>query len=197
MQSTMNERDNCDILDAYLADDLSPVDRARFEAHVPHCNACRDAMDQQRWIDGLLVSPLSNEQELPPIGLYGTIHSTIAGRRRLKRISFRVAVAAVLIVAVGWTVLSHRQAMLPEVQMQNAIAVATLDQAKISHPASFVAGPDAIAVPVESPDANVTIVRVYPVYREIFATRVDPDFPASELPTSHPTEVPDERPSFN
>ena len=37
-------------LGAYLDDELGPAQLAAFEAHLPGCSACRDAIDAGRWL---------------------------------------------------------------------------------------------------------------------------------------------------
>ena len=41
-------RDLVELVTDYLEDRLSPVDRARFDAHLADCDACRAFLDQFR-----------------------------------------------------------------------------------------------------------------------------------------------------
>jgi anti-sigma factor RsiW len=41
-------RDLVELITDYLEDRLSPIDRARFEAHLAECEACRTYLDQFR-----------------------------------------------------------------------------------------------------------------------------------------------------
>ena len=41
-------RELAELVTEYLEDRLSPVDRARFEAHLAACDACRAFLDQFR-----------------------------------------------------------------------------------------------------------------------------------------------------
>ena len=41
-------RELVELITDYLEDRLSPVDRARFEAHLVECEACRTYLDQFR-----------------------------------------------------------------------------------------------------------------------------------------------------
>lgn len=41
-------RELVELVTEYLEDRLSPVDRARFEAHLAACEACRAFLDQYR-----------------------------------------------------------------------------------------------------------------------------------------------------
>ena len=49
----MTQNNDCNKLDAYLTDDLSVDDVAGFESHLEACAECRDAIDEQKWIDNL------------------------------------------------------------------------------------------------------------------------------------------------
>ena len=41
-------RELVELVTDYLEDRLSPIDRARFEAHLATCDACRTYLDQYR-----------------------------------------------------------------------------------------------------------------------------------------------------
>ena len=41
-------RELVEVITDYLEDQLSPIDRERFEAHLADCDACRTYMDQFR-----------------------------------------------------------------------------------------------------------------------------------------------------
>ena len=41
-------RELVEVITDYLEDRLAPVDRARFEAHLAECEACRSYLDQFR-----------------------------------------------------------------------------------------------------------------------------------------------------
>ena len=155
----MTTNSDCNKLDAYLADDL-PVDEAlRFESHFEECGACREAIDEQNWVDRLLQSPVRI-----PATILDSFHPSLSHRRRrVWQAACGLAAAAVLIIAVGWLEL-NRQARLPSISKVQDVAVAETVQATApSKPqATFVSSTDAIAVSLESPSADVTIVQVYP-----------------------------------
>ena len=171
----------CENLDAFLAADLSPDDYERYERHQLACEACREAINQHRWIDSLLSSPERLELEPVTPALTGSVRESIAWRRQKARvIACSLAAAAVLVVAVGWTVLLNRQVLGPAA---NQIAQSTLDKNEPSPGPSlrgkgtaeapravFVGGPDLLVLPVASRHANVTIVRVYPTYQASLAS---------------------------
>ena len=172
----------CENLDAFLDDELG-VDAARhFEAHLRECAACREAIDEQRWIDSLLHSSAAVQLETAPDKILESVRTSIARRRRAMLAACGLAAAAaVVIVAIGWTSLLNRQAIGPTA---SPLATTTVP----SHPgrtatpprATFVGGPDVIVVPVESPHPDVTIVRVYPTYQSPYAAQANVERPHAE-----------------
>jgi anti-sigma factor RsiW len=171
--------DDCANLDAFLLGDLSADETLRFTAHLDQCGTCRDAVEQQRWIDELLTSPIGHDLELPPGALLDSLRTTVVASRRQTRIVACVfAAAAVVAIAAGWTVL-NRQAS--DVDAPGGIAVSGSGQIEVESPrATFVGGPEVLVVPVASRHPNVTIVRVYPTYQPSYgaqanAEHFDPD----------------------
>ena len=164
--------DNCSNLDTFLLGGLPADAESRFTAHLDHCETCRDTVDQQRWIDGLLTSPLARELESPPDQLIDSFHKSVVARRRPTRLVACVfATAAALAIAAGWTVL-NRQALdvaAPDgvginIGVDDVVSAAPEKDTETLH-ATFVGGPDVLVVPVVSRHPNVTIVRVYPTYK--------------------------------
>jgi hypothetical protein len=175
--------DDCSNLDAHLLGDLPPDAVARFTAHLDQCEACREAIDQQQWIDGLLTSPLGCELESPSSTIIQSFCTTINSRRRQTRLIACVfATAAALAVAAGWTAL-NRQA--PAIGAPNGVAVtAVIDDVAHTAPqigadpphATFVGGADVLVVPVASRHPNVTIVRVYPTYQPSYNAQANAEY---------------------
>jgi hypothetical protein len=176
----------CENLDAFLANDLSPGDSDGFEAHLLVCDTCLVAVNEQRWIDGLLRSPARIELEPLPATLQEAVCNSILTRRRHARlVACGLAAATVLVVAVGWTVVLNRQSRVPDASQIAKGAVR--DEERSSSPtlkergmekaprATFVAGPDVLAVPVASRHPNVTIVRVYTTYQAGLAAKASAD----------------------
>jgi hypothetical protein len=176
----------CENLDAFLDGELSLLESNRYESHLHVCETCREAVNQQRWIDALLGSHERLELEPVSPALRGTVCNSFALRRRQVRlVACGLAAAAAFMVAVGWTVVLSRPARIP---ISNIIVenVARADEpspnpslkgrgtAEASS-ATFVAGPDVLAVPVASRYSNVTIVRVYPTYQSSVATKATSD----------------------
>jgi anti-sigma factor RsiW len=160
----MNLHSNCNNLDSYLSDDLPVDQRAIFESHLDTCSECRDAVDQQLWIDGLLQSPVRIELEQPTVTIRGAFHSSLAQRRRrVIRAACGLAAAATLLIAVGLLKLNRQSTGTLE-STENSIAVVQPTHAPTpAEPrATFVSSSDAIVVPLESPSADVTVVQVYP-----------------------------------
>jgi hypothetical protein len=182
MPGILMNRSDCENLDAFLTDDLSPGEMSRFTAHLHECESCRDAIDQQRWIDGLLRSPLAAEPESPPATILTRVASRAARRRRQTQFAAcGLAAAAALAVAIGWTVKLNRQASGPTAVVVNDVAEIHAPKPSITEPprATFVGGSDVLVVPVESRHPNVTIVRIYPTYQPDYAAQVNAESPAA------------------
>lgn len=172
---------NCDHLDAYLADDLPVEDAARFAEHLEQCDGCRDVVDQQRWIDGLLRSGVKEVSVSPPKAVLESFRTSVLRRRRQSRqIACGLAAAAALVVAVGWTVLLNRQAGdRTKRSVEGAGLAASEHTHAIRQPrATFVGDADVIAVPVASRHADVTVVRIYSTYQPSYESEtaaIEPD----------------------
>jgi anti-sigma factor RsiW len=159
----MIRNSDCEKLDAYLAGDLSGSELVRFESHVAECTACRKAIDEQQWIEDLLQSPARIQLERTPATILDSVHVSLAQRRRVLQAACGLAAAAVLLIAVGWLGL-NRQSTCPVISKIQDVAVAEPVHAPspTQPQATFVTTSDAIAVPLESSSADVSIVQVYP-----------------------------------
>lgn len=181
---------DCDNLDAYLAGELLADGASCFEAHLPACDNCRTAVDEQRWIDELLQSPMSAALEAPPADVLPSFRSAVERRRQRHFVVAGLAAAAAVVVAVGWTaVMQNRQTNGPGDVTLNRIAANRADDEPSSDPsqdgrgvmeprATFVGGPDVLVVPVASRHPNVTIVQVYPVYQPEYAVQASAALPS-------------------
>jgi anti-sigma factor RsiW len=163
--------DHCDKLDAYLAKVLTADDAEAFASHLQDCAVCSEAVNEQRWIDGLLVASKAAPSEAPPQSVSKSVRTSIVRRnRRNMSITWWSAVAAAIIVSLGWKVL-YRQLLNPRpgaVQLVGAVDSGSSDGT--STQATFVASSRAIAVPLASRHPDVTVVRVFPTYRPPFDT---------------------------
>jgi anti-sigma factor RsiW len=187
----MNRAD-CKNLDTFLSDDLSPADASRFTAHLDECENCRDAVDQQRWIDGLLCSPLATDVEAAPSSVTSRVASRATRRRRqIQLTACGLASAAAIVVAAGWTVKLNRQTSDPIGIVNNDVPDAQAHNLAIAAPprSTFVGGPDVIVMPVESRHPNVTIVRIYPTYQPDFSAQANAQTAASADELVWPLEL--------
>jgi len=175
----------CEQLDDYLAGELAAGDVARFEAHCATCAECRAGVDEQRWIDGLLQSPVRVELESASPAFVKTIESAIEkSSQRAGVFSVGLAAAAVLLVAVGVAVLASGER--PELAGQKAVP--SNDAARVQSPSLVKASPkatvdggdDMLVVPIESPYPDVTIVRMYPIYKPQLAANMSDPQPAGD-----------------
>lgn len=160
----MNPNRNCENLDAYLSHDLPGDNRPIFESHLEDCPACRDAVDQQQWIDSILLSPARIQLERPTVTLLDPLRRSFAKRRRhILQASCGLAAAATLLIAIGLLERS-RQANGTSKSAETSLAVIEPSRAPTpAQPAAtFVSTSDTIVVPLESSSTDVTIVQVYP-----------------------------------
>jgi anti-sigma factor RsiW len=163
-QATMTEFSSCDNLDAYWDGGLTSAERAVFESHLETCSACRDALDEQRWIDDQLRSPGRIQLEQSPTLLVASIRKSLTQQRRKRlRAACGLAAAAVLLIAAGWLKL-NREATGPITERANSVAAveAVHSPPRPRPQATFESTTDAIVIPLESPDPDVTVVQVYP-----------------------------------
>jgi hypothetical protein len=164
----------CENLDAYLADALSPEAASQFVRHLDACDECRHAMDEQRWIDGMLRSEVGTSIERAPVSLVESLREAAVVQRR-RNTHFvacgLAAVAAAIVIAVGWTFMFNRQAERIAASVGAAQSAgqtaetgvrSTAASASVRPKAVFVGTGEAIAVPIESSDDNVTVVQIYP-----------------------------------
>ena len=173
----------CEKLEAFLNDELADEDVLRFEAHVVKCEACCEAVGQQRWIDGLLRSTERLESEPAPSAIRGRIRQSIMRRRKARLAACGLAAAAVVVIAAGWIFVLNRQARdaVKPVIAQAVVAEnesspnPSLKGRGTSQPprAVFVGGADVFVASVESRHPNVTIVRIYPTYKPSLASKAN------------------------
>ncbi len=159
----MTPHNDCHQLDAYLAGDLPANDADRYELHLETCAECREAVDEQKWIDSLLQSPTRIQLERVPTEILESFRSSLPPRRQTWQAACGLATAAALVIAVGWSYLTQQPTMPTTSQTPNIAATKPAYPSPPSKPqATFVASPDSIAVQLESPSDEVTIVQVYP-----------------------------------
>jgi anti-sigma factor RsiW len=190
----VNMGSECDKLDAFLLSDLGGDDAARFERHLETCTACREAIDQERWLDELLRSPARVELEPAPDALRHSIRTSVSRHRRQRRLVAGVlAVAVALAVAAGWTLWAGRPSPSPSLTGRGNTELAAQSEPSQSSgeyitKAVVIGDENTIMVPVESRYPNVTVVRVYSEYRPKHVAQAPPGQPADgdgfDLPQS-------------
>lgn len=162
----------CEHLDAFLLSDLPPAAVVRFEAHLATCADCHEAVEEQRWIDGLLQSDATATLEPAPPSL--TTLPTLNTRRRqvTRYVGPLITVAAALLIAVfGWQLIGSREneTMSPKggnlaknaASRPSAVPVLAGEPGDTNR-ARFVNRSDTIALSIESDDDNVSIVQLVP-----------------------------------
>jgi hypothetical protein len=176
----------CDNLDAHLDGDLRAREAAQFANHLSRCADCRDAVDEQRWVDDLLRSDAVMATESPPDGLRLAVRTLLAQRRRQNRlVACGLAAAAALLAALGWIQL-HRPAGGTVELAANQFGGSPLNNLPSNDPpkATFVSGANSIAVPVASKHTNVTVVRVYPTIQPAAKPPTITNDPPDAMPSS-------------
>lgn len=171
----------CDQLEDFVGDRLSARAQAQFQLHLAACTDCRQVIRDHERLDRLLASATS---ELGPVptGLIANIEQQLRGqspRQMSRRIGAFAAAATVLVAcgiwyAAGGRARPHAEASRNlEIQSNSGAAPSALndsirriDPTPVRRSAavriSFDRGSDAIVVPVESQDPNVSIFWLYP-----------------------------------
>jgi anti-sigma factor RsiW len=165
----------CRRLDAYMDGDLAPQERLAFEKHLSLCAECREAIEQLRWVDSLLQSGDAAEEAVFPGSARVNALKAISSARHRTRVRRSLiagtAAAASIVMLAAWQFssrpsapgfargLNHQTIAQDDAtprQSRGLQAAGTLTEA------TFVTDGDAIAVPLVSDDAQVSIVQVYP-----------------------------------
>jgi anti-sigma factor RsiW len=162
--------DLCNNLDDYLSGNLAEDEATAFSEHQRECGECREAVEQQQWINNLLQSPLVRELEpAPSVRILALRSRDQLSRRSSRALAATLSVAAAVVVAIGWTAL-HDHTLAPADQHATGRPSGAIDQqhAKPGPRAWFVASSGSITVPLESRSSDVTVVRVYPAFQPQF-----------------------------
>jgi anti-sigma factor RsiW len=97
-------KDFCQDMTSLLAraadEDLATADRARLDAHLSACAPCRDALEMQRAVSGLLKARADGLRVTASDALRSRIAGRIAPRRRPAFSPFRMPVAATVLLTV-------------------------------------------------------------------------------------------------
>ena len=174
----------CTQLDAFLDGELGDKDAARFEAHLPQCVTCREAVEQQLWIDGALRADEVTRHAAPATVLTTTAAAIRIARRkqRLRQVLAGGLAAASVALLAAWQLhepmAAHGSAggsvtMPVDVVQRDATPWRSRRLEEASHArgeeiatatksvATFTAGGSGIAIPVASESPDVTIVQFY------------------------------------
>ena len=172
-------QNTCELLDAFLDDELNAAEMASFEAHLSECADCRESVRQQRWIDGALRADEVTAQTAPSTVLMATAEAITDVRRQQQRrrmLTTSLAAAASVALLAAWQLQTPNLApgsaggsvtMPVDVVQREATPRRSLGleeeprtSSKIA--ATFTAGGSGIAISVASDSPDVTIVQFYP-----------------------------------
>lgn len=166
----------CARLDAFLNGELGSEDAVRFEAHLPQCATCREAIEQQRWIDGALRADEVTGHAAPTTVLTAAADAIARRKQRLGRLlAGGLAAAASIALLAAWQLYEPNAApgsagasvTMPvdvvqrEATPRRSRGVQEDAPTSAKSVATFTAGGGGIAIPVASDSPEVTIVQFY------------------------------------
>jgi len=159
----------CQLLDDYVAHDLTGDARARFEAHLPMCPECQRTLREERGLDALLTAALTQFERLPE-GLNENVRRRLGEARRRRRVAAVAALAAciVVIIGVGRLVLRPQPpAPTSQVQVPHEAPLPHAPPAAAHARVTFPKGSGVLAVSIPSESPNVTVIQIYTGLREL------------------------------
>jgi len=173
-----SHQNTCELLDAFLDGELNAVEMASFEAHLSQCDDCREAVRQQKWIDGALRADEAASQTAPHALLAATAEAIMNVRRkqRLRRLlagSLAAAASVALLAAwqlraphlapgsAGGPVTTSNNVVKRDATPRRSRGLEEEPRASSKIAATFTAGGNGIAIPVASDSPDVTIVQFY------------------------------------
>ncbi len=158
----------CQLLDDYLAHDLTGEEHARFEAHLPNCVACRRIVWEEQALKNLLTTAVERLEPVP-----GEVISRT--QRRLRSVRRRRFAAGITMIAASIVILVFvsRPLFLREVEPPQPAKhdlpqprLADVGPPPVDVRVRFPRAADVIAVPVASESPHVTVVQVYSSFRD-------------------------------
>jgi predicted anti-sigma-YlaC factor YlaD len=166
----------CRQLDGYLDGELKAEERLAFEKHLSQCAECREAVEQQVWIDDLLQSSDAAEEESLSVSAGVAARKAILSARRRTHVRRSLiaatAAACIAVIALHYVAApphaapgdargSKHQAIVQRDTIRQQ-SWARQNMTNSEPEATFVTDGAAIAVPLASGDAQVSIVQLYP-----------------------------------
>jgi anti-sigma factor RsiW len=157
----------CERLDSYLDGALPREDAERFAAHLDCCEACLFAINEQRWIDGLLGDAAALEQPASELAERIVRRARESATLPLRRRLAFVAAAAAVVLAMFFVWRGEPDARQAAALRSGGGGGEVVARSSVPPIAVVFGGDDAIIVPVESDSPDVTIVEVYPTTRAV------------------------------
>jgi Putative zinc-finger len=165
----------CQLLDDYIAHDLSADERTRFEAHLTGCRACQRVILEETELGILLTTAVETLERVPHDLILRTAH-------RLRRVRHRriagglAALAAAVVVLVFVSRPLFRSDIEPPAPMNQELPpprLADVGPPKVEVRVRFPRAAGVIALPVASESPHVTLVQVYSVSRGASVARME------------------------
>ena len=164
----------CDWLDEFLDGELPSQDEEAFRRHLDGCDRCRGEMETQRWLDETLMSV--RDKPIPAQVIRKASDRVQLTERRTRRRRWGTIigmVAASALVWIGWPSGSQEESF--ERKLVERVPTETVEepiQQAMPSPIRVTVAPDLIAVPVDLPHRDFTILKVYPA---VFPRPIDAD----------------------
>jgi len=160
----------CEQRDGYLGKWLTGDEQIEFEAHLANCLDCRQFIQEQQPLDGLLAR--ANSALLPiPEGLIDQIDHRLRRARRRRVMAWATGLAAAGVLICTFAVRFFVQQAPSDGPVQSAIAEVAPHPSQLARDprslvqVNFQPSSGVIAVPRKTENPSVTIIWVYPTIK--------------------------------
>jgi hypothetical protein len=176
----------CDLIDDYIARDLTSEQSSQFQNHLPMCPECQQVLREEKHLAGLLFEA-TTRLDVVPKSINDRIRRRWQTARQRRLATFVTAFAAsVAVLILVSRFFLHREPLEPkngvEVHREQHLPEfpTVADHVRVTFPAGVV------AVPVQSESPNVTIIQVHAGLRKSPSSRQGDSTDVSLLERSNP-----------
>ena len=161
---------NCESIEGYLGKWLSEEESAQFEAHLANCPDCRQFVEGQQRLEGLLTRANSECVSVPPT-LIDRIEHRLRQARRLRAAGWAAGLAAAGVLTCAFAArfifqrLPDAKSVLPPVMAHLSQPPQPTRESRPPVEVTFGPSSDVIAVPHKTDNPAVTIIWVYPTIK--------------------------------